>query len=132
MLGQPADRQVSVHVLDSNVICAYGWPNGHLFVTRALVDLLNEQELTAALAHEMGHLLNDGHMHSVVSLRGCDAGLDIEAGADATGAQLLAQRDLAPALMIHMLEKVQTSPSLNSDCRRALLRRIELLRAAHS
>ena len=129
MLGQPADRAISVRVLDSDVVCAYGWPNGQLFVTRALVDLLDEPELAAALAHEMGHLLNDGRMHSVVSLRGCDASMDIEAGADATGTQLLAGRNLSRDVMIQMLEKVGSSPSINSDCRRALVRRIQLLRA---
>ena len=129
LLANPVDRQVHVAVLDSDTVCAYGWPNGRIYVTRALVDILNDQELAAALAHEMGHLLNDGRLHSVVSLRGC-ASTDVEVRADAAGAQLLSQCGLSQSLMPQMLRKVNSSDSLAPTCHAALAQRIQILTLA--
>lgn len=127
ILGSSADRTVHVHVLDSDSIGAYGWPNGNLFVTRGLVDLLTDQELAAAIAHEMGHLLNDGHLHTFVSLRGCCVNPDIEARADSIGVRLLAQHGIGRSVMISMLNKVRSSPGMPSLCQQRIGQRIELL-----
>ena len=53
-------------------VTAYGWRGGNLFLTRGLVDVMDDDELAAAVAHELGHLLGDGHVHSMTSLRGCE------------------------------------------------------------
>ena len=127
ILGLSADRAVRVHVLESDSIGAYGWPDGNLFVTRGLVDLLNDQELAAAAAHEMGHLLNDGHLHTVVSLRGCCVSPDAEARADAIGVRLLAARGVGRAAMISMLNKVRRAPGASPVCQQGIARRIKLL-----
>jgi predicted Zn-dependent protease len=118
---------VHVHVLDSSTIGAYGWPDGNLFVTRGLVDRLSDRELAAAIAHEVGHLLNDGHLDSVVSLRGCYVSPDAEARADAIGVRLLASRGIGRDAMTSMLNKVRASPDLPPSCGEAIGRRIELL-----
>lgn len=126
-LGRPADRAVHVHVLESDSIGAYGWPDGNLFVTRGLVDLLNDQELAATVAHELGHLLNDGHLHAVVSLRGCWVSPDAEARADAIGMRLLAGRGVGRDAMVSMLTKVRSTLGASPTCQQQLARRIELL-----
>lgn len=127
VLGLRAGRTVRVHVLDSETIGAYGWPEGDLFVTRGLVDRLSDRELAAAIAHEMGHLLNDGHLHTVVSLRGCCVSPDAEARADAIGVRLLASRGIGCDAMISMLNKVRASPGLSPSCQEGIGHRVELL-----
>ena len=127
LIGSSADRTVHIHVLDTESVGAYGWPNGNVFVTRGLVDLLSDQELAAAIAHEMAHLLNDGHLHTVVSLRGCCVSPDVEVRADAIGVRLLHERGISRATMISMLNKVRSSPGLPSSCQRGIGQRIELL-----
>lgn len=127
LVGQAADRTVHVNVLDSDAVGAYGWPDGNLFVTRGLVDLVSDQELAAAIAHEMGHLLNDGHLHTVVSLRGCCVSPDAEARADSIGVRLLDERGIGRGAMISMLNKVRSSPGVPPSCQQGIGRRIELL-----
>jgi predicted Zn-dependent protease len=127
LLGPAADKTVRIHVLDNDAVGAYGWPNGNLFVTRGLVDLLSDQELVAAIAHEMGHLLNEGHLHTVVSLRGCSVSSDAEARADSIGVRLLDECGIGRGAMISMLNKVRLSPGMPSSCEQGIGRRIELL-----
>jgi predicted Zn-dependent protease len=121
---------VTVRVLDSDDLCAYGWPDGSLFVTRGLVDRLDDAELAAAVAHELGHLLSDGHLRTIVSLRGCEGRsqeLDAESQADAIAVDLLAAEALAPDAVLRMLEKVRASSSATSACHPTMTRRISLL-----
>ena len=127
LLGPSVDRTVQVHVLDSDSVGAYGWPDGNLFVTRGLVDLLSDKELAAAIAHEMGHLLNDGHLHTVVSLRGCCVSPDAEARADSIGVRLLAEQGIGRDAMTSMLNKVRSSPGVSPSCQQGIGQRIELL-----
>ena len=123
--------RLEVSVLASNSVAAYCWPDGRGFVTRGLVDLLGDEELTAAIAHELGHLLNDGHVHAVAGLRGCETSADAEARADAAGAALMQARGLPPVAMMRMLQKVKSvDPPLS--CQRELSRRIRLLQARFS
>jgi predicted Zn-dependent protease len=136
LLARLREPHVTVQVLDSDCVCAYGWPNGRLFVTRGLVDLLDDHELAAAIAHEMGHLLNDGHvrhadhLQTAVSLRGCaeqSEALDAESEADAIAADLLAVEGMSPTAVLRMLEKVSAAGSASPACRAALGQRISLL-----
>jgi predicted Zn-dependent protease len=115
---------VYVRVLNSNSVGAFGWPDGDVFVTRGLVDLLNEPELTAALAHEMGHLLDGGFAHAVVSLRGCSSDPDAEIRADAIGVRLLQQNGIPPGAMSSMLAKVCASAAVPSSRRAQMQSRI--------
>jgi hypothetical protein len=49
-------------------------------MSRALVDLIADDELAAALGHELGHLLDRGNLPAPpVALRGGSAGDDLEA-----------------------------------------------------
>ena len=51
---------LAVQVLDSADPAAFSWPSGEVFVTRRLVDLLDDDELGAAIAHEMGQIEGSG------------------------------------------------------------------------
>ena len=118
---------VAVRVLNSGQPCAYGWNNGEIYLTRGLVALLDDEELLAAVAHELGHFLRDGHVQSVVSLRGCSSGADEESAADRVGVELLRTQGLDAGAMVRMLSKVARVEATPPACRRALQQRIETL-----
>jgi len=47
-----------VTILNSPAINAFALPNGHLYITRGLVALANDEaELSSVLSHEMGHVI---------------------------------------------------------------------------
>jgi len=82
---------------------AWAWPDGRIEVSRALVDRLDEEELAAALAHELGHLLDGGHLPvgtaglddgPPLGLRGAAGADEAEARADRIGCALLARRGI--------------------------------------
>jgi predicted Zn-dependent protease len=82
--------------------------------------------VSAALAHELGHLLADGHLRSVVGLNGGE--LDCESRADAIGLRLLVAAHLGPEAMASMLEKVGAAPGMSPASQKSLGHRIEILR----
>jgi hypothetical protein len=125
--GNCEGRRVAIRVLANDAAVAFSWPNGDVFVSRGLVKLLDDAELTAAVAHELGHLLGDGHLHAVVSLNGTRANLDLEERADAFGVELLRSRRLPTAPMRGMLTKLASSRSLPPECVPAIEHRIRLL-----
>ena len=52
------DLKYRVTILNSPAVNAFALPNGHLYVTRGLIVLGNDQsELASVLAHEMGHVI---------------------------------------------------------------------------
>jgi Zn-dependent protease with chaperone function len=121
-------HHVTVRVLDANTPCAYGWPDGSVFVTRGLLDLLNDEELAAAVAHELGHLLEDGHLHGPMSLQGDCRKLDEEERADLRGCELLEAAGLPPEAMARSLRKVARAPGAASPrARQALEQRASRL-----
>jgi predicted Zn-dependent protease len=53
-------------ILDTDTVNAFAAPGGHVFVTRGLFVLLeNEAELAGVLAHEMGHVLEKHHLGAI-------------------------------------------------------------------
>jgi hypothetical protein len=118
---------VKAQVLATDSVCAYGWPNGRLFVTRGMMDRADDGVIAAALAHELGHLISDGHVDVVFSLNGCAESIDAESRADAYGIALLRARHLPPATMRQMLCLVRDTNDLSITCRRGLERRIKQL-----
>ncbi len=127
LLGREQTRAVRVSILNSDAAGAYAWPAGDVFVTRGLVDLLDQQELAAALAHEIGHLIADHALNPPTSLHGSTGGDASELAADATGAALLANQGIKRSFMISMLRKVSCSPSISPGCRKSMQERIAIL-----
>jgi Zn-dependent protease with chaperone function len=96
------------------------------------MDRLNDAELQAVVAHELGHLLTDGHLTAVATLNGCCTDTDCEVRADAAGARLMQARRISPAAMITMLQKVERYGALSPGCAAAVERRIAVLTAAEN
>ena len=117
-------QSIHVSVINSDTAGAYAWPGGDVFVTRGLVDLLNQQELAAALAHEMGHMIADHTTNPPNSLRGASTGNAAEISADAIGINLLQKQGMNRDVMISMLRKVC---GRNPSCRNAIQQRIDIL-----
>jgi predicted Zn-dependent protease len=56
--SEKPDQHYRVTVLNSQSINAFALPSGHLYVTRGLIALANDDsELASVLAHEMGHVI---------------------------------------------------------------------------
>ena len=127
-LGQSLlpDSRIDWGVLPRKTVGAWAWPDGRVRVSRALVDLLDDDELAAALAHELGHLLDRGDLPSPpAALLGGAGGDDPELRADQIGCRLLAARGTAPDAMARMLAKVGSR-----CCSDGFARRIAAARAA--
>ena len=98
-LGKPLlpDAQIDWGLTPQTVVGAWAWPDGRVRVSRALVDLLDDSELQAALAHELGHLLDRGDLPSLpAALLGDNRVEDPELRADQIGCRLLAVRGRCP------------------------------------
>lgn len=121
-LNQP----IQVRVLASPTVTAYAWPNGQVYVTRGLLKALDDEELAAAIAHELGHLLDHGHLRSAVALQGCREAPDTEIQADLLGCQLLENSGHSQRAMVRMLHKVHAR---TPACAANLRHRIERLSA---
>jgi hypothetical protein len=99
---------------------AWAWPGGPVRVSDALVDLVDDDELAAAIAHELGHLQDDGTWSGPRAVLGADG----EARADELGCRLLASRGIPAAATVSLLEK------LGPSVRGGLSERIARARAA--
>lgn len=117
---------------------AWAWPDGRIEVSRALVDRLDDEELAAALAHELAHLLDGGHLRvpnaglddgAPLGLRGASGANEVEARADRIGCALLARHGIRCEAMARMLADV--AAGLHGD-ERMLRRAAEVASAGAS
>ena len=118
---------IELRVLDADAVGAYAWAGGRVYVTRGLLALLDDDELAAAVAHEVGHLLDAGHLRAVHALDGCARHSDRETRADMLGTQLLEAAAYPRQAMVNMLQKVQAAQHADSQCHQALSKRIDTL-----
>jgi Zn-dependent protease with chaperone function len=105
---------------------AWAWPDGRIEVSRALLQRLDDDELAAALAHELGHLLDRGDLPGAPRALAGEAA-DFERRADGIGCQLLSRRGVPGEAMIRMLGKLAAA---TSDRDGALATRIVVARQA--
>jgi len=125
-------HRLSVAVLASESPGAYCWPSGQVFVTRGLVDLADDDELAAAIAHEVGHLLVDSHLPPPAALDGRRGSsrhapcADAELSADLAARQLLSASAVSSAALPRLLDKIArhaaTTPSRRADLERRIAR----------
>jgi Zn-dependent protease with chaperone function len=127
LLRTPPVRPLAVAVLDSDQLGAFSWPSGHVFVTRALIDHVSDDELTAAIAHELGHLLPAPRTAAVTSLKGHPAAFETELRADHLARQLLADANLPPAALRTLLQKLAADDRLSPAKRHDLHLRAQRL-----
>lgn len=111
-------------IIESDEPCAYAWPaiDGRVYVTSGLMALADDGELAAAVAHEMGHLVDDGHVQ-VASLTGAEAA-DAERRADVIGRRLLHEAGLPTDALRRLLFKIADATPGKRD---ALIARAEAL-----
>ena len=125
------ERDLKITVLDSDDVAAYCWPSGEIVVTRGLLELVDDQELAAAIAHEVGHLLADGHLPHHAALAGCQSDPDAETEADLVARELLRSGGLQHHALAGLLRKIASHPRTTPACRQQLNRRIARLAALH-
>ncbi|HEX8910782.1 MAG TPA: M48 family metalloprotease [Humisphaera sp.] len=131
-LGRPDLTCLRTYVLGTDRPAAYSWPDGRVFVSRGLVDLLDDAELAAAIAHECGHLIADGHVAATppTALTGKPAhacGGDAEVAADREGVALLRAANIDPAALARVLAKLGADARLDAGIRQQVRERAELL-----
>lgn len=100
---------------------AFSWASGDICVSRGLVGLLDDDELTAVIAHELGHLTGGGGSRAAL-LGG--TGEDDEARADARAIVFLREIRVPPIALAHALAKVSQSPRTPQRLRGGLEKRI--------
>jgi Zn-dependent protease with chaperone function len=135
-------RTLTIAVLDTDEVGAFGWRSGNLFVTRGLIDLVadDDDELAAAIAHEAGHLLlADDRIARASALDGRrqDKGAaatghvaaveDGEMAADAVGRGLLRSSSVPEDALPRLLNKLAQHSGTSPACRDHLRRRIARL-----
>lgn len=137
-IARRVSSDVRVAVLNSADLAAYGWPDGRVFVTRGLVAAASDDELAAAIAHELGHLLADGHVDPPAALKGRAArsAHEAEANADRIACELLTAGGADPGAMRRLLTKLAAAtPGASTRLQATLRQRISYLeeveRAAH-
>jgi Zn-dependent protease with chaperone function len=101
-----------------------------VFVTRRLTEILDDGELAAAVAHELGHLMSEPKNTAATlaptagaANASADRGDDEERQADARGAALLERAGLPATAMTRMLETVADRGGLDPAERRAVAER---------
>ena len=132
-------NSLRVAVVESESLRAFAWPSGHLLVSCGLARgtmEADDEALAAALAHECGHLMDDGHMwqtghrHHPATLAHGSA--DAEARADRLGVQLLIRAGYSAKAMDRLLVRLASDPTLKPAYQRTIRERIASLRAAEA
>lgn len=85
---------------------AWAWPGGPIHVSRDLVDLLDDDELAAVVAHELGHLRGGKQWSGPLASLDGDGGLETESRADQLGCRLLVARGIEPTATVRLLDKL--------------------------
>ena len=119
--------QTRLRVFDSPTVAAYSWRDGTIALSRGLVASLSPDEIAAAVAHELGHLVNDGWLSTPSALSGSGSSMDEESKADATAVVLLKESGRSPTSLSSALGKVLASGNLTETQRTAIRLRIQRL-----
>jgi len=94
---------------------AWAWPGGPIEVSRDLIDLLDDDELTSAIAHEVGHLRDDRHWSGPTASLDGGSDLDVESGADQAGCRILRLGGIDPEATIRLLDKLNVALGSPTD-----------------
>jgi predicted Zn-dependent protease len=120
-----------LHVLNSQAVAAYSWPSGEVFVAAGLVDRASDDELTAALAHELGHLVLQHRLAvpaTLISTEPTISGGNVEERADAVGMILLHRCGVSTSALAGVLRKAEGEQG-SAAVRNAIAHRVALVMA---
>lgn len=119
-----------IGVLNCAAPCAFSWADGRLFISHGLLTLATDDELSAAIAHELGHLVADRRLvGSAMALEGRDRAQDAEQRADAIARRLMAQAGVADDALARVLRKVASDRHTDALCRAQIAKRLVKLAA---
>lgn len=123
---------VWIDVVGDSRLSASSWRDGRIYISSHLVEILDDDELCAVVAHEMGHLTHDQkcRRQAIFALGGHD-GMQEEEGADATGVILLRNAGIAPGALVRVLTKLISSPESDIRLRERLQCRVRLIRLSN-
>lgn len=116
-----APERIDLGLSSRDALGAWSWPDGRIRVSRSLVDLLDDDALAAALAHEIGHLLEGGHVPREAAAlagatsRGRHGAADLELRADAAACSLLRARGTTLDALPRMLRTVAGGLTAGAD-----------------
>jgi hypothetical protein len=116
---------IFIRLSDCRDPAAYSWSDGTICLTQGLLCLLNDDEISAVIAHELGHLTHVEGGCMGFALGGPRTADEQEA--DAVGIMLLRTSGIPPGSLAHALAKVRDVPQTPAVLRRALTARIALL-----
>ena len=109
-IGLSQGIPLSFRVVSRGGIGAWAWESGKIEVSPRLADMLDDAELSAALAHEIGHLRKDGARDGqAAALTHAEQGESVERVADREGCALLRRTGLPVEAMPRMLAKVASA-----------------------
>ena len=106
--GMPCGCQgrYQYRLLDTVAVNAFSLPGGRVYVTRGLHrQLLTDEALAAAIAHEMAHIIARDHFKP--SCRTAREALDREIAADRMGVSLLRSAGISSEAMIGLVRKIR-------------------------
>ena len=115
-----ATRRLGVTELDVTLsrrdgFGAWAWPRGPIHVSRDLIDLLDDDELAAVIAHELAHLGDDRHWTGPTASLDGGSDLDVESRADQAGCRILRIAGMEPSATIRLLDKLNVALGSPSD-----------------
>lgn len=107
----------NVAVLDDARPVAFAVAPHRVYLTRGLLAGYPEELTRAAIAHELGHLIEDHSAHAVTALLGQPCCPDPEHRADQLGQHLLSTAGLDPLAMTRLLDRLSCEPRLDAPTR---------------
>jgi Zn-dependent protease with chaperone function len=105
----PEGMRVSVVLSRRDGLGAWAHRRGRIEVTPALVDLLDDDELAAAVAHELGHLVLGQQRRGEAAALAGSTSERREHEADAVGCRLLAASGRPPDALPRMLRRLSAA-----------------------
>jgi hypothetical protein len=129
----PGDTRLALHVsiLNNAAPLAHSFRDGALYLSTGLLQRLTDEELSAVLAHELGHLIIDGFLTpEPAALSGSTPPTpsDVELHADFVARSILDAHHLPAAALTTALAKVAAA-SRGEPFYRSLMQRVATLRS---
>ena len=122
---EPPGEPVRLAIIDDDRVRAYAWPPCYVLVSRGMMNKMQETEIAAAIAHELGHLIDDRHLDPPAALVGGGHSPNQEHRADAIGLKLMARAQYNAEGMTSLLDYLLQDETLSVQTRGRIERRLE-------